>query len=249
MAGEGCQLKRYVIRRVRLGSILLAALAMVLAVQMFRTEETTPVFARLPRQTMVIDPGHGGEDGGAVSVSGQKESQVNLAIALQLDQLMGFYGVQTVLTRSEDISIHDASASTLREKKVSDIHNRVNLVNGLENATLISIHQNSYPGTSCQGTQVFYGDETLSLPLARKIQETVRVCLDPDNARTPQHIPSSVYLMNHISCRAVLVECGFLSNPEEDLLLQEEAYQMKLAMVLAASYIQCGDTQEGEGLI
>ena len=108
-------MKRYVIRRVRLGSILLAALAMVLAVQMFRTEETTPVFARLPRQTLVIDPGHGGEDGGAVSVSGQKESQVNLAIALQLDQLMGFYGVQTVLTRSEDISIHDASASTLRE--------------------------------------------------------------------------------------------------------------------------------------
>lgn len=99
-----------------------------------------------------------GEDGGAVSISGQQESQINLAIALELDQLMGFYGVPTVMTRSSDVSIHDAQASTLREKKVSDLHNRVDRINQVENATVISIHQNASPNTSFQGIQVFYGE-------------------------------------------------------------------------------------------
>ncbi len=242
-------MKQYAIRRIRLGSILLVALVLVLLVQFVWRDETTSAFARLPEQTLVIDPGHGGEDGGAVSVSGQKESDVNLAIALQLDQLMGFYGVHTLLTRETDVSIHDQSAATLREKKVSDLHNRAAMIQAVQNATLISIHQNSYPSQKYHGAQVFYADETLSLPLARQVQETFRAALDPENTRAAKPIASSVYLMNHISCRAILVECGFLSNPEEDRLLQEQAYQRKLAMVMAASYINCGDTQEGESLI
>ena len=242
-------MKQYIIRRVRLGSILLAALVLVLVVQLFWWDDTTSAFARLPEQTLIIDPGHGGEDGGAVSVSGQKESDINLAIALQLDQLMGFYGVHTLLTRDTDVSIHDPEASTLREKKVSDIHNRVALINAVENATRISIHQNAYPSQKYHGAQVFYADETLSLPFAQQVQDTLRTVLDPENTRTAKQIPASVYLMNHISCRAILVECGFLSNPEEDRLLQEEDYQRKLAMIMASSYINCGDTQEGESLI
>lgn len=242
-------MKQYIIRRVRLGSILLAALVLVLVVQLFWWDDTTSAFARLPEQTLIIDPGHGGEDGGAVSVSGQRESDINLAIALQLDQLMGFYGVHTLLTRDTDVSIHDPEASTLREKKVSDIHNRVALINAVENATLISIHQNAYPSQKYHGAQVFYADETLSLPFAQQVQDTLRTVLDPENTRTAKQIPASVYLMNHISCRAILVECGFLSNPEEDRLLQEEDYQRKLAMIMASSYINCGDTQEGESLI
>lgn len=87
------------------------------------------------------------------------------------------------------------------------------------------------------------------MPLAQKVQDTVRTSLDPENTRVPKRIPDTVYLMNHISCRAILVECGFLSNPEEDRLLQEQAYQMKLAMTLASSYIMCGNAQEGESLI
>lgn len=249
LAGEGCDVKHYGIRRVRLGAILLAALVLVLAVRFFWQDDTTSAFARLPEQTLIIDPGHGGEDGGAVSVSGQKESDINLAISLRLEQLMGFYGVHTLMTRETDVSIHDRSASTLREKKVSDIHNRVDLINGVENATLISIHQNSYTSQRYHGAQVFYANQVLSLPLARQLQDTLRTALDPENDRAPKPIPSTVYLMNHISCRAVLVECGFLTHPEEELLLQTENYQRKLAMVMAASYIRCGDTQEGESLI
>lgn len=242
-------MNNYAIRRVRLGSVLLLALFVVWGAQQLWGSQTAPAFARLPQQTLIIDPGHGGEDGGAVSVSGQKESDLNLAIALQLDQLMGFYGVHTVLTREDDRSIHDPEATTIREKKVSDIHNRVELVNQIEGGTLISIHQNSYPSPQYHGTQVFYADDGLSQPLAQGVQDMVRESLDPANTRTPQRVSESVYLMNHISCRAVLVECGFLTNPEEDALLQDGTYQRKLAMVLGASYLQFGDTQEGESLI
>ena len=242
-------MKNYAIRRVRLGLILLAALGLVAVLRPYCTQETAPVFTRMPDQVLILDPGHGGEDGGAVSVSGQKESDLNLAIALRLDRLMGFYGVQTLLTREDDRSIHDPSAGTIREKKVSDIHNRVALVNGVENGTLISIHQNSFPSHQYHGTQVFYAEEIRSRPLAQGVQDLVRQHLDPSNTREAHRIPDTVYLMNHISCRAILVECGFLTNPEEDLLLQDGTYQQKLAMVLGAGYLQYGDTQEGESLI
>lgn len=193
---------------------------------------------RFPGETVIIDAGHGGEDGGAVSLSGVPESNLNLAIALKLDQVLGFYGVNTLLLRTEDVSLHDADADTLREKKVSDLHNRVAMIEAVENATLISIHQNTYAGSSkYHGAQVFYANGELSLPLAKHTQETLRLALDPTNQRVAAEIADSVYLMNHISCRAILVECGFLSNPEEELLLQEPGYQAKIAMALAAAYL------------
>lgn len=240
----------YLKERLRLGASLVALVLLVAVVRgVWPGGTAVPTFVRMADQVLVIDPGHGGEDGGAVSAAGQRESEVNLAIARQLDALMGLYGAPAVLTRAEDVSIGDPSAATLREKKVSDIHNRVALVQSLPNATLISIHQNAYPAAQYHGLQVFYGDEALSRPLALAIQEEVRARIDPENERVPQAIPSSVYLMAHVSCRAVLVECGFLSNPEEAARLGERAYQMKLAMVLAASYLRCGDTQEGGSLI
>ncbi len=242
-------MNQYVKKRLKRGLALCMTLASVGVLCVVLSPRELPTFARMTEQTLIIDPGHGGEDGGAVSASGQVESELNLNIALQLDSLMGFYGVRTVLTRTEDVSIHDADAKTIREKKVSDLHNRVALINATENATLISIHQNADLNKSCHGTQVFYADEVLSLPLARTVQDTVKQALDTENKRTPHAIPKSVYLMNHISCRAVLVECGFLSNPTEARLLKSKDYQMKLAMTLASSYIRCGDTQEGESLI
>jgi len=197
---------------------------------------------RFPESTLILDPGHGGEDGGAVSPSGQVESEINLAIALRMDNLMGLYGVNTILTRSEDVSIYDPPAKTLREKKVSDIRNRVAMVEAQKSATLISIHQNIFSNPKYHGTQVFYANEELSLPLAKQTQEAVKTYLDPDNTRAPQKIPSGVYLMNHISCRAILVECGFLSNPAEEKMLQESGYQTKLAIVLTAAYLNCENT-------
>ena len=240
----------YLRERLRLGTSLVALVLLVAVVRgVWPGGTAVETFVRMADQVLVIDPGHGGEDGGAVSAAGQRESEVNLAIARQLDALMGLYGAPAVLTRTEDVSIGDPSAATLRERKASDLHNRAALVQALPDATLISINQNAYPAARYHGLQVFYGDEALSRPLALAIQEEARAQLDPENERVPQAAPSSVYLMMHVSCRAVLVKCGFLSNPEEAAQLGERAYQMKLAMVLAASYLRCGDTQEGGSLI
>ena len=197
----------------------------------------TPVQA----EQLIIDAGHGGEDGGAVSLSGVAESGINLAIALRLDQLLGLYGTAPILLRSDDRSLHDSDAQTLREKKVSDLHNRVNVIESHPGATLISIHQNTFQNQKYHGAQVFYSPTPNSQPLAALAQELLRQTLDPSNERVPAQIPESVYLMNHISCRAILVECGFLSNPEEDRLLQSEAYQRKISAALAAAWLRRGE--------
>ena len=200
--------------------------------------------ARFDVETVIIDAGHGGEDGGAVSVTGVPESGINLSIAKKLDLLFGLYGVRTDLIRTEDISLHDSSAETLREKKSSDLHNRVARIEAVENATLISIHQNIYQSAQYHGAQVFYANSETSLPLAQAVQDALML-VDPDNTRKPAKISENVYLMNHVTCRAILVECGFLSNPEEDLLLQSPEYQLKLAWALCGAYLEYQDSQQG----
>ncbi len=232
-------------------ALLLIAVLIYGASLFFRTPAVSSVLvpARFAGETVVIDAGHGGEDGGAVSVSGAVESHINLAIALRLDSLLGLYGVNTVLLRSSDVSLHDPDASTLREKKVSDLHNRVAAIQAIENPTVISIHQNTYPSERYHGAQVFYANGELSLPLAQLTQNTLRETLDPENERKPTAVAENVYLMNHISCRAILVECGFLSNTQEDQLLQSPEYQTKLAAALAGAYLNYQQTnQEGEPL-
>ena len=180
----------------------------------------------------VVDPGHGGEDGGAVSLTGVPESQINLAIAKRLDALLGFYGENSYLMREEDISLHDSEAKTLREKKVSDLHNRARIVEELDRAVLVSIHQNTFPQSQYHGAQVFFAPTQGSQALADTFQGAIHTSLQPDNSRQAKPIADNVYLMNHVSCPAVLVECGFLSNPEEEAMLRQEDYQTKLAAVL-----------------
>ena len=182
---------------------------------------------------LILDAGHGGEDGGAVSCTGEKESTINLAMVLRMDQILGFLGETPLVLREEDVSLHDPQSETLREKKVSDLKNRVEAVNANPNATLISIHQNSYPDSRYRGAQVFYAPTEGSAELAAAIQTEVCQLLQPDNTRQAKEIPEAVYLMNHIRNRAVLIECGFLTNPEEETMLRQPAYQRKLALVLS----------------
>ncbi len=192
---------------------------------------------RYPEQTLILDAGHGGEDGGAIAVSGTAESGINLSIVLKLDQLCGLFGVHTKLVRDTDTSLSDASALTLREKKRSDLLNRVQLVSQTENAVLLSIHQNIYSDSSSHGAQVFCHDDPESIAWGEYTQSLLVDELDPSNTRSSKTISEDVYLMNHITCRALLVECGFLSNPAEDQLLESELYQQQLAAVLMVSYI------------
>lgn len=186
---------------------------------------------------LILDAGHGGEDGGAVSVTGVPESRVNLEIVQKLRDTLALYGVDPVVLREEDVSLHDQEASTLREKKRSDLKNRVRAVEAVEGGTLLSIHQNSYPGSQYRGAQVFYAPTGGSRELAELLQTALREELQPDNDRQAKPIPESVYLMNHVSCPAVLVECGFLTNPEEEARLRDGGYQRQLAAVLAGAWL------------
>ena len=194
-------------------------------------------FARCQTEVLILDAGHGGEDGGAVTADGVPESGLNLSIVLKVDQLAGLYGVHTRLIRSTDTSVADGAARTLREKKRSDLYNRTALVNGTQGAVLLSVHQNNHVHPSAQGAQVFYRDDPASLRWADATQKLLRETLGPAHARQAARIPGRVYLMNHIHCRAILVECGFLSNPEEAKLLQSDGYQSRLAAILFSAYM------------
>lgn len=192
---------------------------------------------RLPQRQLILDAGHGGEDGGAVSITGVAESSINLAIVRKLDHLLGFCGVAPILLREDDISLHDPSAATLREKKVSDLHNRVAAIEGTQSALVVSIHQNSFPNPAYHGSQVFYREGGESKVLADLVQESLRQGLDPGNKRSATQIPDTVYLMKHITCPAILVECGFLTNAGEEAKLRSGEYQAQIALCVVSAVL------------
>lgn len=193
--------------------------------------------------TVVIDAGHGGEDGGAVSVSGVRESGLNLEIALRLNDMLRLLGQRTVMVRTQDISVHSPDAVSVSEKKVSDIRNRVALVNETPCALLVSIHQNQFPESKYRGAQVFYAATEGSEALAAALQDDLRTQVDPKNHRQCK-AAQDIYLLSHIECTAVLVECGFLSNPQEEQLLRNGDYQKKLAAAIGCgirNYLEAQD--------
>ena len=233
-----------------LGLVLLFTLAAAACSMFVRWEDAgAQVFTagNSEEKTLIIDAGHGGEDGGAVSLSGVPESGLNLSIALKLDQLLGLCGYAPVLLRTQDVSL-GTQGGTIRERKTSDIRSRAERVEAEENAVLISIHQNTFPQTQYSGAQVFYADTPGSQEFAKLTQEILRQALNPQNNRQAKEIPDTVYLMNHITCPAILVECGFLSNPEEEQLLISDGYQTKIALSLTASWLAMDQT-EGEGMM
>lgn len=225
-----------------------AALAIAGAAAIWPDRQVKSAFApvRLSEKQLILDAGHGGEDGGAVSLTGVPESGINLSITLKLDQLLGFYGVSPILLRETDVSLHDPEADTLRKKKVSDLRNRVAAIEDVENAVLLSIHQNTFSNAAYHGAQTFYRAGEGSKALAQLMQDTLREGADPGNQRTPAKIPDSIYLMKHITCPAVLVECGFLSNPAEEAKLRDGGYQTRLAACMASAWLKSGEIQGGK---
>ena len=218
-----------------IGTVVLLVLALS---RLNRLAEAAMESAAVQRTgPLVLDAGHGGEDGGAVSLTGVAESQINLAIVLKLRDVLGLYGVDPILLREEDISLHDDDANTLREKKRSDLKNRVAVIEAVEGGTLLSIHQNTYPGSRYHGAHVFYAPTEGSQELAEHFQNSIKAALQPENERAVKRIPDTVYIMNHVTCPAVLIECGFLTNPEEEALLRDEDYQRKLSAVIAAAWM------------
>ena len=187
----------------------------------------------------VIDAGHGGEDGGAVGTDGSRESDINLAIARRLEGLLALLGEETRMTRTEDVSIHSEGAATLREKKRSDLKNRVALVNSTQGAILVSIHQNSLPSSKqTHGAQVFYGKKEGSAEVANAVQLALNQTVNAGNEKTEKAIDASIFLMKNVTAPAILIECGFLSNENETALLKSGEYQQRLAVVIASGLLQ-----------
>ncbi len=189
--------------------------------------------------TVVLDAGHGGEDGGAVSPDGVSESQINLSVTLRTEALLRFAGLRTELIRSEDVSVGDPELGTMRQRKTSDLKNRVAKVESVENAVLLSIHQNSLPSSPVtHGAQVFWNRQEGAEELAARIQEALNIGINAGNEKLPRQIPDSIYLMKNITAPGVLVECGFLSNTGETAMLQTPEYQLRLAAAISAGFLR-----------
>lgn len=218
-------------------------LGAVTAMSFLRADESVaaaaPQTVYEERPVYVLDAGHGGADGGAVSQSGVAESEINLGIVLRMRELFALLGWETVLTRADAHSLADDPSATLRQQKISDTQNRVERINSVENGRLISIHQNALAGhPSVHGAQVFYRDDPVGASLAEDLQKALNRTVNVDNGKNIKPISDDVYLMSHVTCPAVLVECGFLSNEEEAELLQDEDYQTLLALILCCAAIQ-----------
>lgn len=185
--------------------------------------------------TFVIDAGHGGEDGGATSCSGVLESHINLQIAVKLEDLFHFLGYQTVMIRKTDVSVY-TEGKTIAQKKISDLKERVRIVNETEGAFLISIHQNIFADSRYAGAQIFYNDVGDTKKVAHQLQQNLIAALNPGSNRQCK-AADGVYLMQHTNKPGILVECGFLSNPEEERKLRAGEYQKMLCCVIASTLV------------
>ena len=228
-----------------------AVSAILLAVALFffaagRIRSSLMVSAGLPdRPVIVLDPGHGGMDGGAIGSGGVVEKDLNLEIALRLRDFLTLSGYEVRMTRDSDRSIHDEGLTSVREQKRSDMHNRLKLMENCGDAVVLSIHQNQFAQSRYSGAQMFYGRQNPeSRALAQSIQSAFRQ-LQPDNKREIKPGGKELYLLWECSQPIVLVECGFISNPEECAALQDAGYQCRVAFAVLAGLLQSSGEADG----
>lgn len=214
---------------------LLAVALLFAAISVLCRVDVLPTIGKATSaKCIILDAGHGGEDGGAISCTGINESELNLQIARRLNDFLLAIGRPTKMLRTQDVSLHTGTCSTIAEKKRSDLKHRVQMVQETENALLVSIHQNQFPESKYHGAQVFYAASDGSEALAECLQSALCTGLDPSNRR--QIKPADkVYLLSKVTCPAVLVECGFLSNPDEEARLRSDDYQKRLAAVIGCA--------------
>ena len=195
------------------------------------------------RQVIVLDAGHGGMDGGCSSAAGDVEKDINLAILLELRELLQASGYEVIVTRDTDVSIHDAGVEGIANQKSSDMDNRLAIFNSVRGAVCLSIHQNQFTDPQYSGAQMFYADtNSRSAALAQQLQQQFVAFLQPENRRETKLVGKELFLCYYSKNPTVMAECGFLSNPEEAALLVTEDYQRKVAFTLYAALVQfCAD--------
>ncbi len=218
--------------KIRSTIVSLAALLLLASVSLISKEiattAATKVYTACP--TIIVDAGHGGFDGGAVAGDGTLEKDINLAIAQKLGTILKTSGYDVHMTRTTDTATDYSEQSTIRDRKIKDMKNRLKLINETENCIFISVHLNKFTSGSARGAQVFYSpnaDESNNL--GESIQNSIIKMLQPENTRKIKPGTKDTYLLYYAENPAVIVECGFVSNPAELELLKNEKYQEKIA--------------------
>ena len=196
--------------------------------------------------TIIIDAGHGGIDGGTHAYDGTLEKEINLNISLMLRDILTNLGYSDiVMTRETDKSIYSDGVQGIRNQKVSDIRNRLSIIESHENSVFISIHQNYYTQEKYSGAQIFYSKNN---PESEKLAQAVRLSvinnLQKDNTREIKQSGKEIFLLNNTNAPAIMVECGFLSNRKEADILKSEDYQRKIAFLIATGLIDYLSTSE-----
>ncbi len=205
----------------------------------FRSQTVTTAASVNSTPVIIIDAGHGGEDGGTQSSSGILEKDINLSVGKKVNCILKSLGYKTVMVRERDSMIYSSDAKTLREKKVSDIRNRMKIIETHRNSVFLSIHQNYFTESKYSGAQVFYSpNNPESRVLADVLQKNLVSHIQKNNTRKIKKSGTEIYLLHKAKTPAVMVECGFLSNPGEALLLHDEDYQKKLALAITSGIIE-----------
>lgn len=199
--------------------------------------------------TVVVDAGHGGEDGGTTGVHGELEKDINLAIALELQRLLEQHQFEVVMVRDWDTDLSDQNLPTVAQRKRSDLQRRLRLVEESGDCILLSIHQNFFTENQYSGAQVFYSaNDPRGAALAEAIRASITETLQPENTRQNK-VGEGVYLLEQCRVPAVLVECGFLSNPEEAAALADPDYQKQMAQAIYNGLVRyLKDTPANESL-
>lgn len=222
-----------VIKKKNIYLIFTLIIMVILIIVLLMQTTTTTNFS--PEKLIVIDPGHGGRDAGATGNNGISEKDINLKIAQKLKILLEQNGYQVLLTRDNDISLHDEGA---KNKKASDIKNRKKIIKENNPRLFVSIHLNHFSESKYYGAQVFYPPNSESSKvLAELIQEELKTKVDNDNDRQAKTI-NTVLLLKDLSVPAVIVECGFLSNNNEEQLLNTDDYQQKLSEAVCSGILR-----------
>lgn len=184
------------------------------------------------KKTIVLDAGHGGTDSGAVGINGELEKNINLAIVRDLSDMLTLSGFNVVLTRDSDISIHDEGVKGTREQKVSDMKNRLDIINKYGDCLFLSIHQNKFTEPEYFGAQIFYTANNPDNRMIAQIMQDNFKTIQPGNDRQIKQEGDELYLFKNTKIPAVLIECGFLSNPDDAANLSDANYQRKVAYTI-----------------
>ena len=221
--------------RALLSVLLLAALCLGFALPGLLASRASPAGTDADggEPVVILDAGHGGEDGGAVSADGLQEKAVNLDLTLRIRDFLTENGVRVALTRDSDVLLYDRNTDYRGRKKALDLRARREIAEQIPGGVFVSIHMNAFPQKQVHGLQVWYSpNHAASALLAGAVQEEVRTRLQPENNRKTKQAGSNIYLLHHLRIPAVLVECGFLSNPDEAALLATEGYREQLAQAI-----------------